>query len=61
MNWKAKQLPGVRGRKVRRLRHWFRALLTVLDDIAAVTLAGFWAAGSGLAAARAAKAQGNRR
>jgi hypothetical protein len=56
MNEKAKQLPGARGGKARRLRHWFRTLLTVLDDIMAVTLESFWAAGSGLAAARAGKA-----
>ena len=61
MNGKTKQLPGARGEKTRRLRHWFRTLLTVLDDIVAVNLAGFWTAGSGLAAARAGKARGNHR
>ena len=60
MNGKAKQLPGAKWKNARRLRHWFRALLEVLDDILAVSLAGFSAAGSGLAAARATKAHGRR-
>jgi hypothetical protein len=60
MTKKAKQVPGPKSGKARRLWGWFRALLAVLDDITAVTLGGFWAAGSGLAAARAAKAHERR-
>jgi hypothetical protein len=60
MNKKGKQVLEAGSAKVRRLWGWFRALLAVLDDITAVTLAGFWAAGSGLAAARTAKAHERR-
>lgn len=55
MQGKARQLPGAREEKERGMRHWFRTLIAVLDDIMAVTLGGFWAAGSGLAAARTGK------
>lgn len=60
MNEKAKQVLGAGSEKVRRARRWFRTLLAVLDDIIAVTLRGFWAAGSRLAAARAGKPPGRR-
>ena len=59
MRGKARQL-GPKQEKAHRVRHWFRALADVLDDIMRVTLAGFWAAGSGLAAARAGKERGRR-
>ena len=55
MKQEAKQWMEAVRRKTRVARRWLRALISLLDDLMAVGLAGFFATGQSLATARSRK------
>jgi len=55
MKQKAKQWMETVSRNTRAARRWLRALISLLDDLMAVGVAGFFATGQGLVTARSRK------